>query len=336
MTGALSYTKKRPRPNPDRLCYTLGVHRKPLLPAICTALLASAGACVPPGNSTPNVSEAGAAAQPAATFRPSIGVMTAPFFDDFDKSHVWTLAPPVPIPGVGATLEPTMMLAGPDAGKDAAVAKPDAAAKPSAEAGATAASSSTSSAAPASNPADLGPDWTQAQTTAWRIENGRLCGQNARNHGVWLNRILPVNARIEFDAISDSPQGDLKAEVWGDGQSSATGVSYTDATSYLAIYGGWKNSFHVLARINEHGTDRKEIKVDPMSDDPRQRPVTRGQTYHFKIERTDGKTVRWAVDNTEMLSFPDGQPLVGFGHDHFGFNDWEVKVCFDNVRVTPL
>ena len=27
---------------------------------------------------------------------------------------------------------------------------------------------------------------------------------------------------------------------------------------------------------------------------------------------------------------------LGVGHDHFGFNDWEVKVCFDNVKVTPL
>jgi len=28
--------------------------------------------------------------------------------------------------------------------------------------------------------------------------------------------------------------------------------------------------------------------------------------------------------------------LTGVGHDHFGFNDWDVKVCFDNVRVVPL
>jgi hypothetical protein len=182
----------------------------------------------------------------------------------------------------------------------------------------------------------LGSDWHQAGTTVWHIENGRLCGQGAHNHGVWLRRVLPINARIEFDAISDSPEGDLKAEVWGDGQSAATGVSYTNATSYLTVLGGWKNTFHVLARINEHGADRKEIKIDPDSDDPREKPVTRGQSYHFKIERKDGKTVRWSVDGVEYLNYPDGQPLAGAGHDHFGFNDWEVKVCFDNVKVTPL
>ena len=182
----------------------------------------------------------------------------------------------------------------------------------------------------------LGPNWYQSQTSVWRIENGKLCGEHARNHGVWLQKPIPINARIEFDATSDSPDGDLKAEVWGDGQSSATSVSYTDATSYLTILGGWKNTEHVLARLNEHGGDRKEIKVDRDSDDPRQKPVTGGRSYHFKIERTDGKTVRWSVDGLEYLSFPDKAPLAGIGHDHFGFNDWEVKVCFDNVKVTPL
>jgi hypothetical protein len=130
--------------------------------------------------------------------------------------------------------------------------------------------------------------------------------------------------------------GDIKAEVWGDGRSAATSISYTNATSYLAILGGWKNTFHVLARVNEHGTDRKEIKVDKESDDPSQHPVTAGQVYHFKIERTDGKTVRWSVNGVDYLSFSDPAPLVGIGHDHFGFNDWEAKVCFDNVKVTPL
>src|SRR4029079_7809857 len=74
--------------------------------------------------------------------------------------------------------------------------------------------------------AELGPDWN-VTTTAWRIEGGRLCGRGAKNHPAWRNRRLPVNARIEFDAISSSSDGDLKAEVWGDGSSAATAISYT-------------------------------------------------------------------------------------------------------------
>ena len=62
---------------------------------------------------------------------------------------------------------------------------------------------------------------------------------------------------------AQTADGDLKAEYWGDGRSFATSLSYTNATSYLTIFGGWHNKFHVLARINEHGGDRKEITDRP-------------------------------------------------------------------------
>jgi hypothetical protein len=62
----------------------------------------------------------------------------------------------------------------------------------------------------------------------------------------------------------------------------------------------------------------------------------RGQQYHVKVERTDGKTVKLYVDDLEYLTYTDASPLAGAGHDHFGFNEWQVKVCFDNVKVTPL
>ena len=188
----------------------------------------------------------------------------------------------------------------------------------------------------ATSVSDLGPDWVATAPGIWRIESGKLCGERAHNHGVWLVHALPVNARIEFDAVSQSLDGDIKAEYWGDGRSFATALSYSNATSYLTIFGGWHNKYHVLARINEHGNDRKEITVDPRSDDPRERPAIAGQQYHFKVERSDGKAVRWWVDGNEMSTYSDTAPLTGVGHDHFGFNDWEVKVCFDGVRIVPL
>jgi hypothetical protein len=183
--------------------------------------------------------------------------------------------------------------------------------------------------------ATLGPDWITTGAD-WRIENGRLCVKGAHNHGAWLQRVLPTNARIEFDAVSLSADGDIKAEIFGDGRSAASGNSYNDATSYLTIFGGWKNNFHVLARLNEHASDRPEIRIAPGSDDERARPVTAGQSYHFKVERADGKTVSWWVGDLLMFKFTDPAPLSGEGHDHLGFNDWEVPVCFDNVKVAPL
>lgn len=181
----------------------------------------------------------------------------------------------------------------------------------------------------------LGPAW-RATSSAWRIEDGRLCGQNAKNHPVWLMRKLPANARVEFDAVSSSDEGDIKAEIWGDGTSAADAASYDNATSYIAIFGGWKNTRHVLARLDEHASDRQELTVVPDSDDPRTQAVVPGRTYRFRIERDDEKTVRFSVDGALIHTFVDDAPLLGASHAFFGFNNWAVKVCFDNVRVTPL
>lgn len=300
------------------------------LGAAATALAALAAAptsgCVPAGSAPPY--DAGSAtAAPTSTFKPSLNVMTAPFEDTFDRVDASE--------GTWPTLEPS---------KDASAVAPS---QVQAQADASAALDAGIATMLMGRDAGregregvqvpyLGPNWAQVKTSAWKIENGKLCGQGAHNHGVWLQKVLPVNARIEFDAVTSSDDGDLKAEVWGDGRSAATGLSYTNATSYLTIFGGWKNTIHALARLDEHGKDRREIPVDKSSDDPRQRPVVKGQSYRFRIERADGKTVRWFIDNTEMLSWADPQPLAGEGHDHFGFNEWEVKVCFDNVKITPL
>jgi hypothetical protein len=182
----------------------------------------------------------------------------------------------------------------------------------------------------------LGGDWRTNASLAWRIKDGQLCGRGARNRPLWLARRMPENARIEFDAVSNAADGDIKVELWGDGQSGATGTSYTNATSYIAIFGGWKNSLHVLARLDEHGKDRKELKLVAGSEDPRQHPVELGRVYRFKIERQAGKELRWYVDDLQIHTFDDPEPLSGEGHEHFAFNNWDVQVCFDNLQVRPL
>jgi hypothetical protein len=183
--------------------------------------------------------------------------------------------------------------------------------------------------------AALGADYA-ATSPAWQLADGRLCARGARNRPVWLRRRLPTNVRVEFDAFSASSDGDIKVELFGDGRSRARSNAYIDATSYLAVFGGWKNSFHVLARLDEHAPGRLELGLDEASADPRARPVEADRRYHFALERLDGRTLRWFVDGVAMFRLVDPEPLRGEGHEYFAFNDWETPVCFDNLVIHPL
>lgn len=171
---------------------------------------------------------------------------------------------------------------------------------------------------------ELGDHWHNTGGR-YRIRDGWLNVQGARNRPLWLRRRLPRDVRIEFDVRSESPQGDIKVEVFGDGSSRATSESYT-ATSYVVIFGGWNNSLNIIARMDEHAEDRA---IGP------RRPVEPGRTYHMVIERR-GNRLTATVDGEELVHMDDPDPLEGRGHDHFAFNDWEADLWFDNLRITPL
>jgi hypothetical protein len=171
---------------------------------------------------------------------------------------------------------------------------------------------------------ELGDQWNNTGGN-YSIRDGQLKVDGARNKPLWLRRKLPNDVVIEFDTRSDSKDGDIKIEVFGDGVSKAESVSYT-ATGYVVIFGGWKNTLNVLARMNEHGDDRavgEAYKVVP------------GQTYHMKIERRGATITAW-VDGRKLVSMTDAEPLMGPGRDHFGFNNWQAPLTFDNLRVKPL
>jgi hypothetical protein len=171
---------------------------------------------------------------------------------------------------------------------------------------------------------DLGDAWNNTGGS-YSIRDGKLRIKGARNKPLWLRRTLPRDVRVELDVRSDSPEGDIKLELFGDGVSKAETVSYT-ATGYVVIFGGWNNSLNVLARMNEHGEDRA---VGPAY------KVVQGKTYPMKIERRGATIKVWVADH-ELLSMTDPNPLEGIGQDHFGFNNWQSELWFDNLRIHPL
>lgn len=172
-----------------------------------------------------------------------------------------------------------------------------------------------------------------ATTQNYQLVNGALSAKGAFNHPLWLTKKLPRDVSIEFDCWSSSPDGDIKVEIFGDGQSHAATkkkVQYK-ATGYVAVMGGWGNSKSILARQDEHGTpgaglsERSTPKVEV------------GKRYHWKLTRR-GNTLRWFVDDMEtpFLSLEDEQPLAGAGHDYFGVNNWESDSWFDNLSIQEL
>lgn len=167
---------------------------------------------------------------------------------------------------------------------------------------------------------ELGDAWTTEGST-WRIVDGWVHDDAARNAGLWLDRELPERVRIQFKARSDMPtdgsgfRGDLKCEVFARTPSHQGG--------YILIYGGWENTINTIARLDEHGADRLE--------DLKGRVVA-GKVYEWTIVRTDS-TLRWYVDGKPFLAYEDREPIDG---RYFGFNNWLSKAYFDDVAIYEL
>jgi hypothetical protein len=178
---------------------------------------------------------------------------------------------------------------------------------------------------------NLGDDY-YATSEVYQLMNGALGAKGAYNHPLWLRKPLPERAVIELDVWSNSPDGDIKVEFFGDGKSHAHNKGAYRATGYVACMGGWSNSKSFLARQDEHGKVGEDLVVRT------QPKVELGKRYHWKIVR-DGARVDWFVDdmNTPFLSYDDKKgPLSGPGNAYFGINNWQSDSWFDNLSISPM
>jgi hypothetical protein len=176
--------------------------------------------------------------------------------------------------------------------------------------------------------ATLGEDWNATNPSAVKLENGALTVELVHNRPVWLRRPIPTHSKIEFDAWTDDPQGDIKVEAWGDGRSFYSGdlrMQYA-ATGYVFILGGWRNTQSAIARQHEHTADRAVRDGQA---------VVPGKRHHFTITRRDG-AIDWSLDGQPFLSLKDPSPLEGPRNQYFGFSGWKTKVHFDNLKIEPL
>jgi hypothetical protein len=175
--------------------------------------------------------------------------------------------------------------------------------------------------------AELGPAWN-ATSPQYQLADGKLTVKNAYNHPAWLRQRLPRDVVIDVDVSSKSPAGDIKMELFGDGESFDKDKGAYTSTGYVLIFGGWHNSLSVLCRIHEHDDGRKVERSDADAH------VQLGRTYHWTVQRRGG-TIDWKIDGQPFLTWTDPEPLAGVGHEYLAINDWESDVSFDNLRIKP-
>jgi hypothetical protein len=170
----------------------------------------------------------------------------------------------------------------------------------------------------------------------WRVQGGELLSPGVKNNPLWLKARLPQNVAVQFKVRSASPEGDIRAIIFGDG------VNY-QLSGYHLIQGGWNNSISVLARLDENAPalDRLSNRRQTLTADSRVRVessagrVQTGKQYLWLIERR-GNVLRWSIDGQPFLELDDPFPLKGTGHDRFGFVSGESDLYFDDLIVEAL
>lgn len=163
---------------------------------------------------------------------------------------------------------------------------------------------------------ELGPLW-RPTGGQWMISEGTAFSPGAQNQPLFLEVALPADVVIEVDVKSDTNTVDAKVELMTDGRKHQSG--------YIFILGGWSNTISAIARLDEHGRDRRE---------KRPTGVSGNRTYRWRIEKKGGE-IRWLIDGAPYLEYSDPQPLDGEGHDRLAFGNWLNRIHWDNLRIWP-
>lgn len=164
--------------------------------------------------------------------------------------------------------------------------------------------------------AELGPDWVKSGGQ-WTLEGGAVSTPGANNAPLFLQVDLPADVVVEVDVFSATKAVDAKIELMTDGR--------THQSGYVFILGGWSNKISVIARLDEHGADRKEKSPTE---------VTGSRWYRWRVEKKGGQ-LTWLLDGQPYMSFSDPAPLEGKGHNRFALNNWQNQLRFDNLRIWP-
>jgi hypothetical protein len=160
----------------------------------------------------------------------------------------------------------------------------------------------------------------EAAPARWRVEDGWLRNDDAKNQGLWIEALPAedVPVRIEFVAKSRKPPGNRPFP--GDIKCEAFATEPRHEAGYSFINGGWSNQFDTIARLGEHSADdRRKVAMR----------VEEGREYRYAIIRR-GARLDWVRDGELLYTYEDAAPVRG---RWFGFNNWLSDVSYKDFRV---
>ncbi len=207
---------------------------------------------------------------------------------------------------------------------------------------------------------EVGAAWLDTSSGQFQVREGKLNVQGGLNRPLWLRKRLPRDVTVELDVMSKSQDGDIKIELFGDGESFDPDQGTYFPTGYVFVFGGWGNSLSIIGKLGEHDDAVKASRPHtPLPQPPAAGPiagegaaagagteavtapagldkaVVAGRTYRWSITRK-GSQIDWKVDGQPFLSWTDPAPLYAEDKAYLAFNNWNADVYFDNLSIRPV
>ena len=204
--------------------------------------------------------------------------------------------------------------------------------------------------------AELGAGWLDTSGGQFRVRDGKLNVQGGLNRPLWLRKRLPRDLVVELDVMSRSDVGDIKIELFGDGESFDPDQGTYFPTGYVFVFGGWGTACSIIGKLGEHDDG---VKASRPHVRPAARPGTdaagRRRRYSGRAAAADrhldeavvpgaptagsspARAARSTGKSTASRSCPGRIPLhfTETTRRYLGFNNWQSDVYFDNLTIRP-
>jgi len=154
------------------------------------------------------------------------------------------------------------------------------------------------------------------------IRDGELRFHGGELQMLLLKREMPTDVRIDFECHEEGTYlndvGCILSGIHYPGNDWETSIS-----GYAFKYGAYTNTLNVLTKCDKRMWSEAATSLAP------------GKRYHVRAERV-GPRLRVVVNNREVVSFVDPEPLTGSNRTLIGLLGWIADTRYSRIRVYSL